>query len=64
MHRIATRHGLLSAEFRHERIDQTPGEIFFVSAADTDLACVAQTWGPLFGKRLRITHALPLQKRW
>lgn len=62
MHRVATQNGLLSAEFAHERINQTPGEIVFISAADTDLACVAQTWGPLFGKRLRITHAAPLQK--
>ena len=62
MHRITTQTGLLSAEFGHERINQTPGEIFFISAADTDLSCVAQTWGPLFGKRLRITHAAPLQK--
>lgn len=43
-------------------IDQTPGEIVFLSAADTDLACVAQTWGPVFGERLRIAHAAPLRQ--
>ncbi len=62
MHRIATKNGALDAEKNLEIIAQTPGEVVFISAADTDLTCVAQAWGPLFQSRLRITHAAPLQK--
>jgi len=62
MHRIATKNGALDAEKNLEIIAQTPGEVVFISAADTDLTCVAQTWSLLFQNRLRMTHAAPLQK--
>lgn len=62
MHRIATESGILDAERSHPQIAQTPGDVIFISAADTDLACVAQSWGTLFEGRLRIMHAAPLQK--
>lgn len=62
MHRISTESGILDAERTPEKILQTPGDVVFISAADTDLTCVAQAWRPLFEKKLRITHAAPLQK--
>ena len=62
MHRIATESGSLDAERPHLQIAQTPADVVFISAADTDLTCVAQAWGALFGRRLRLTHAAPLQK--
>lgn len=61
MHRVSTESGVLDAERQAQRIEQTPAELMFVSAADTDLACVAQTWLPSFKERLRITHASSLQ---
>ncbi|MBF0280139.1 MAG: cobaltochelatase subunit CobN [SAR324 cluster bacterium] len=62
MHRIATKNGALDTERSLEIVQQTPGDVIFISAADTDLTCVAQTWEPLFQKRLRVTHAAALQK--
>src|SRR5580693_5216253 len=62
MHWTAAQPGCLDTERELILIDQTPGEIVFLSAADTDLACVASVWGRRFGNRLRITHAFPLRQ--
>lgn len=62
MHWTATQPGLLDAERELVLIEQTPSEVVFLSAADTDLACVASTWRNVFGKRLRIAHAAPLRQ--
>ncbi|MGK0291269.1 MAG: cobaltochelatase CobN, partial [bacterium] len=62
MHRIATESGDLAHEKESNLIEQTPADILFLSAADTDLACVAQTWGTTFGDRLRVAHAGALQQ--
>ncbi len=62
MHRVSTESGALDAERELHLIQQTPADIVFVSAADTDLACVTQAWKPLFGNRLRVTNAKPLQQ--
>lgn len=61
MHRVATESGHLDHEHPQHEIEQTPAEVVFLSAADTDLAAVAQTWLPLLGERLRLLHAAPLQ---
>ena len=62
MHWTAAQRGCLDTERELILIDQTPGEIVFVSAADTDLACVASVWGSRFGSRLRIAHASLLRQ--
>jgi cobaltochelatase CobN len=62
MHWTAAQPGCLDTERELILIDQTPGEIVFLSAADTDLACVAATWSARFGNRLRIAHAFPLRQ--
>jgi cobaltochelatase CobN len=62
MHWTAAQPGCLDTERELILIDQTPGEIVFLSAADTDLACVAATWSGRFGNRLRIAHAFPLRQ--
>ena len=62
MHWTAAQPGCLDTERELILIDQTPGEIIFLSAADTDLACVAATWSGRFGNRLRIAHAFPLRQ--
>ena len=62
MHWTAAQPGCLDTERELILIDQTPGEIVFLSAADTDLACVAATWSGRFGNRLRVAHALPLRQ--
>ena len=62
MHWTAAQPGCLDTERELILSDQTPGEIVFLSAADTDLACVAATWNGQFGNRLRIAHALPLRQ--
>lgn len=41
--------------------EQTPGDIVFLSAADTDLAAAA-CWVSNFGSRLRLSHAAPLRQ--
>ena len=53
---------LLDIERELILIEQTPGEIVFLSAADTDLSCVASVWRERFGKRLRIAHAFSLRQ--
>ncbi len=62
MHWTAAQPGCLDTERELILTDQTPGEIVFLSAADTDLACVAATWSGQFGSRLRIAHAFPLRQ--
>jgi len=62
MHWTAAQPGCLDAERELILIDQTPGEIVFLSAADTDLSCVSSVWGPRFGNRLRIAHAFSLRQ--
>jgi cobaltochelatase CobN len=62
MHWVAAQPGCLDAERELILIDQTPGEIVFLSAADTDLASAARIWSPRFGARLRIAHAAPLRQ--
>ena len=62
MHWTTTQPGCLDAERELILIDQTPGEIVFLSAADTDLRCVASIWSQHFGKRLRISHAFALRQ--
>jgi cobaltochelatase CobN len=62
MHWTATQPGCFDAERELILTDQTPGEIVFLSAADTDLWCVASVWGQHFGNRLRIFHALALRQ--
>ena len=62
MHWTAAQRGCLDTERELILINQTPGEIVFLSAADTDLVCVAATWSVRFGNRLRIAHAFPLRQ--
>jgi cobaltochelatase CobN len=62
MHWTTTQPGSLDAERELILIDQTPGEIVFLSAADTDLWCVASVWSQHFGNRLRISHAFALRQ--
>ncbi len=62
MHWTAAQPGCLDTERELILIDQTPGEIVFLSAADTDLSCVASVWGQRFGQRLRIAHAFSLRQ--
>lgn len=62
MHWTAAEPGSLDTERELILIDQTPGEIVFLSAADTDLACVASMWTKRFGDRLRVAHAFPLRQ--
>ena len=52
MHWTAAQPGCLDIERELVLIEQTPGEIVFLSAADTDLSCVASVWRERFGKRL------------
>jgi cobaltochelatase CobN len=62
MHWTAAQPGCLDVERELILIEQTPGEIVFLSAADTDLSCVASVWRERFGKRLRIAHAFSLRQ--
>ncbi|HEY1476724.1 MAG TPA: cobaltochelatase subunit CobN, partial [Chthoniobacterales bacterium] len=62
MHWTAAQPGCLDTERELMLIEQTPGEIVFLSAADTDLSCVSSVWCPCFGKRLRIAHAFSLRQ--
>ena len=62
MHWTAAQPGALDAERELILTAQTPGEIVFLSAADTDLASVAAAWIPRFGARLRLAHAGPLRQ--
>jgi len=62
MHWTAAQPGCLDTERELILIDQTPGEIVFLSAADTDLSCVSSVWRQRFGRRLRIAHAFSLRQ--
>jgi len=62
MHWTAAQPGCLDAERELILIDQTPGEIIFVSAADTDLTSVSMVWREHFGNRLRLAHAFALRQ--
>ncbi|MDQ3622919.1 MAG: cobaltochelatase subunit CobN, partial [Verrucomicrobiota bacterium] len=62
MHWTAAQPGTFDAERELILSEQTPGDIVFLSAADTDLACVAATWATRFGTGLRIAHAAPLRQ--
>ena len=62
MHWVAAQPGCLDSERELVLIDQTPGEIVFLSAADTDLASAARAWSSRFGPRLRIAHAGALRQ--
>jgi cobaltochelatase CobN len=62
MHWTAAQPGCLDTERELILIDQTPGEIIFLSAADTDLSCVSAVWQECFGQRLRIAHAFSLRQ--
>ena len=56
MHWTAAQPGCLDAERELILVEQTPGEIVFLSAADSDLAAVAEAWRERFGGRLRVAH--------
>lgn len=62
MHWTAAQPGCLDTERELILIDQTPGEIVFLSAADTDLSCVSAVWQKCFGNRLRVAHAFSLRQ--
>ena len=62
MHWTNGQPGGLDAERELFLIEQTPAEIVFLSAADTDLACIAGPWSNRFGARLRIAQAAPLRQ--
>lgn len=62
MHWTAAQPGCLDAERELILVEQTPGEIVFLSAADSDLAAVANAWRERFGVRLRVAHAAPLRQ--
>jgi len=62
MHWTAAQPGCLDAERELILIDQTPADIVVLSAADTDLACIAETWADQLGKRLRVAHAFALRQ--
>ena len=62
MHWTSAQPGCLDAERELFLINQSPGEIVFLSAADTDLTSVSITWRHRFGSRLRLAHAFALRQ--
>jgi len=62
MHWTAAEPGQLDAERALTLMEQTPGEIVFLSAADTELYAVASIWKEQFGSRLRVASAFPLRQ--
>jgi cobaltochelatase CobN len=62
MHWTAAEPGQLDAERALTLIEQTPGEIVFLSAADTELYAIASIWKEQFGSRLRVASAFPLRQ--
>ncbi|HSH39239.1 MAG TPA: cobaltochelatase subunit CobN, partial [Chthoniobacterales bacterium] len=62
MHWTAAQPGCVDAERELILVEQTPGEIVFLSAADSDLAAAAHAWRERFGVRLRVAHAAPLRQ--
>src|SRR5215469_13537648 len=62
MHWTAAEPGQLDAERALTLIEQTPSEVVFLSAADTELYAVASIWKEQFGSRLRVASAFPLRQ--
>ena len=62
MHWVGTQEGRFDAERELILSDQSPADIVFLSAADTDLAAVAGSWGGVFGSRLRLSAAGSLRQ--
>ncbi|HEY2423968.1 MAG TPA: hypothetical protein VGH55_07680, partial [Chthoniobacterales bacterium] len=62
MHWTVAEPGQLNAERVLTLIEQTPGEVIFLSAADTDLYSVASIWTAQLGSRLRVASAFPLRQ--
>jgi cobaltochelatase CobN len=62
MHWTSAQPGCLDAERELVLINQSPGEIVFLSAADTDLTSVSVAWRHRFGSRLRLAHAFALRQ--
>jgi cobaltochelatase CobN len=62
MHWVGAQDGVLDAERELILSQQTPADVVFLSAADTDLAAVAAQWSAQFGQRLRLSHAAPLRQ--
>ena len=62
MHWVGAQDGCLDAERELILINQTPGDVVFISAADTDLVALGNQWVNFFGRRLRLTHAAPLRQ--
>jgi cobaltochelatase CobN len=62
MHWVGAQDGVLDAERELILSQQTPADVVFLSAADTDLAAVAAQWSGCFGTRLRLSHAAPLRQ--
>jgi cobaltochelatase CobN len=62
MHWTAAEPGQLDAERALTLIEQTPGEVVFLSAADTELYAVGSIWKEQLGSRLRVASAFPLRQ--
>ncbi len=62
MHWVGAQEGMLDAERELILSEQTPADVVFLSAADTDLTAVAAHWSDRFGTRLRLSHAAPLRQ--
>lgn len=62
MHWVGTQEGRFDAERALILSDQSPADIVFLSAADTDLAAVAVSWGGTLGSRLRLSAAGALRQ--
>jgi cobaltochelatase CobN len=62
MHWVGAQDGMLDAERELILSQQTPADVVFLSAADTDLAAAAAQWSVRFGGRLRLSHAAPLRQ--
>lgn len=62
MHWVGGQSGQFDSERDLVLSDQTPAELVFLSAADTDLSAVSAHWGPRFSDRMRISHAGPLRQ--
>src|SRR6201987_5770659 len=62
MHWTSAQPGCLDAERELFLINQSPGEIVFLSAADTDLTSVSVALRNRFGSQLRLAHAFALRQ--
>ncbi|HEY1720477.1 MAG TPA: cobaltochelatase subunit CobN [Magnetospirillaceae bacterium] len=61
MHLLATTPGTISDGAEAVDLGQTPGEIVFLSAADSELACLAQALPKVPGVTLRLANLMRLQ---